>query len=189
MWAKEPLKFYPKSSHFLQHIACLPSCDPKKSPYRIVNRWQIIIGNMKLLSNSDFLICLSLPNIWLNVYLRGFEGDEMKDHGVRRISSSSLHFISPSVFIFLPLKWSELFMCFGVACRMWFPLLGPLSRTTPQRLWTLRSLVSSIDDAHIYNSMDRKKGWVQITDYLEHIRWCGISPASTRLDPHSEGGI
>lgn len=49
-------------------------------------------------------------------------------------------------------------MCSSVACRMWFPLLGPLSWTTPQRHWTLRSLGSSIDDAHIYNSMDRKKG-------------------------------
>lgn len=49
-------------------------------------------------------------------------------------------------------------MCSSVACRMWFPLLGPLSWTTPLRLWTLRSLGSSIDEAHIYNSMDRKKG-------------------------------
>lgn len=39
--------------------------------------------------------------------MEGSEREEMKDHGVCRISSGSLHFISPSAFIFLPLKWSE----------------------------------------------------------------------------------
>lgn len=109
--AKKALNFYPKFpfSHSLA-LTC-PSAAPKKHGYCFVIRWWIIGGNVKLLLNWDFPICLYLPSLWLYVYseggMEGSEGEEMRDHRVCRILSAFLHFISPSVFIFLPLKWSE----------------------------------------------------------------------------------
>lgn len=109
--SRDGIKFLPQIPIFPQLSAYLPRCGSKKHSYCFVIRWWIIGGNVKLLSNWDFLICLYLPSLWLYVYseggMEGSEGGEMRDHRVRRISSASLHFISPSVFIFLPLKWSE----------------------------------------------------------------------------------
>lgn len=69
--SKEGIKFLPQIPIFPQLSAYLPRCGSKKHGYCFVIRWWIIGGNVKLLSNWDFPICLYLPSLWLYVYSEG----------------------------------------------------------------------------------------------------------------------
>lgn len=105
--AKTSLNFYPKFpfSHILV-LTCLQKARLLLCHQMVDYRWKceavvkLRFSNMPPSAKSMTLCLLGGGN-------GGSRGEEMKDHRVCRISSASLHFISPSVFIFLPLKWSE----------------------------------------------------------------------------------